>query len=104
MKLHTLLDLSGSIPSFMHVSDGKFHDVNVLDILAPEPGAPEPGAIYVLVATIRKQLGIQTRLYAMLQILSVLPFEEVPLYEVLTQSESRSADQPRPHQLPLFAP
>ena len=99
VKLHTLLDLSGSIPSFMHVSDGKFHDVNVLDILAPEPGA-----IYVLVATIRKQLGIQTRLYAMLQILSVLPFEEVPLYEVLTQSESRSADQPRPHQLPLFAP
>ena len=43
VKLHTLLDLRGSIPSFMHVSDGKFHDVNVLDILAPEPGA-----IYVM--------------------------------------------------------
>ena len=43
VKLHTLLDLRGSIPSFMHISDGKFHDVNVLDILAPEPGA-----IYVM--------------------------------------------------------
>ena len=31
--------LARSIPSFMHVSDGKFHDVNVLAILAPEPGA-----------------------------------------------------------------
>ena len=39
IKLHTLLDLRGSIHSFIHVSDGKFHDVNVLDILAVEPGA-----------------------------------------------------------------
>jgi hypothetical protein len=39
IKLHTLLDLRGNIPSFIHVSDGKFHDVNVLDQLIPEPGA-----------------------------------------------------------------
>jgi hypothetical protein len=39
VKLHTLLDLRGSIPSFIHISDGKLHDVNVLDILLPEPGA-----------------------------------------------------------------
>ena len=39
MKLHTLLDLRGSIPSFIFISDGKFHDVNVLDYLVPEPGA-----------------------------------------------------------------
>ena len=39
VKLHTLLDLRGSIPSFVHVSDGKLHDVNVLDLLTPEPGA-----------------------------------------------------------------
>ncbi len=39
IKLHTLLDLRGSIPTFIHVSDGKFHDVNVLDILTAEPGA-----------------------------------------------------------------
>lgn len=43
VKLHTLLDLRGSIPAFLHITDGKFHDVNVLDILAPEPGA-----IYVM--------------------------------------------------------
>jgi len=39
VKLHTLLDLRGSIPTFLHISDGKLHDVNVLDLLAPEPGA-----------------------------------------------------------------
>ena len=37
--MHTLLDLRGAIPSFIHVSDGRFHDVNVLDLLLPEPGA-----------------------------------------------------------------
>ena len=39
IKLHTLLDLRGNIPSFLHISDGKLHDVNVLDLLRPEPGA-----------------------------------------------------------------
>ena len=39
VKLHTLLDLRGNIPSFIHISDGKLHDVNVLDLLIPEPGA-----------------------------------------------------------------
>lgn len=39
IKLHTLLDLRGAIPSFIHISDGKWHDVNVLDILIPEAGA-----------------------------------------------------------------
>jgi len=39
VKMHTLLDLRGAIPSFIHVSDGRFHDVNVLDLLLPEPGA-----------------------------------------------------------------
>ena len=43
VKLHTLLDLQGSIPTFIHISDGKLHDVNVLDHLLPEPGA-----IYVM--------------------------------------------------------
>jgi len=38
IKLHTLLDLRGSIPSFIHISDGKLHDVNVLDLLLPERG------------------------------------------------------------------
>jgi len=39
VKLHTLLSLRGSIPEFIHISDGKMHDVNVLDILLPEAGA-----------------------------------------------------------------
>jgi len=39
VKLHTLLDLRGSIPTFVHISDGKLHDVNALDLLTPEPGA-----------------------------------------------------------------
>ena len=39
IKLHTLLDLRGNIPTFLHISDGKLHDVNVLDLLLPEPGA-----------------------------------------------------------------
>ncbi len=39
IKLHTLLDLRGNVPTFLHISDGKLHDVNVLDLLLPEPGA-----------------------------------------------------------------
>jgi hypothetical protein len=39
VKMHTLLDLRGSIPAFIHVSDGKMHEVNVLDILPVEAGA-----------------------------------------------------------------
>ena len=39
IKLHTLLDLRGTIPAFIHISDGKLHDVNVLDILPVEAGA-----------------------------------------------------------------
>jgi hypothetical protein len=43
VKMHTLLDLRGSIPSFIHISNGKLHDVRALDLLVPEPGA-----IYVM--------------------------------------------------------
>ena len=39
IKLHTLLDLRGAIPAFIHISDGKMHDVNVLDFLPIEAGA-----------------------------------------------------------------
>ena len=39
VKLHTLLDLRGSIPTFIHISDGKLHDVNVLDLILIEAGA-----------------------------------------------------------------
>jgi hypothetical protein len=39
IKLHTLLDLRGNIPTFIHITDGKVHEVNILDQLLPEPGA-----------------------------------------------------------------
>jgi hypothetical protein len=39
VKLHTLLDLRGNIPSFIFISGGKMHDVNILDQLLPEAGA-----------------------------------------------------------------
>jgi hypothetical protein len=39
IKLHTLLDLRGNIPTFIHISKGKMHEVNILDQLLPEPGA-----------------------------------------------------------------
>jgi hypothetical protein len=43
IKLHTLLDLRGNIPTFIHVTEGKVHEVNILDELLPEAGA-----IYVM--------------------------------------------------------
>jgi hypothetical protein len=39
VKMHTLLDLRGNIPTFIHITDGKVHDVNVLDLILPEAGA-----------------------------------------------------------------
>jgi hypothetical protein len=39
IKMHTLLDLRGPIPTFIEVSDGKLHDVNILDSIVPEPAS-----------------------------------------------------------------
>jgi hypothetical protein len=39
VKLHTLLDLRGNIPTFIHITDGKYHEVNTLDIIPVEPGS-----------------------------------------------------------------
>ena len=58
VKMHTLLDLRGNIPSFIHISDGKLHDVHALDLLLPEAGS-----IYVMD---RGYLDF-TRLYALRQ-------------------------------------
>jgi fructose-1,6-bisphosphatase/inositol monophosphatase family enzyme len=44
--MDTLLDLRGNIPSFIHISNGKLHDVHALDLLLPEAGA-----IYVRIQT-----------------------------------------------------
>lgn len=43
IKMHTLLDLKGNIPSFIHISEAKLHDIHALDLLIPEAGA-----IYVM--------------------------------------------------------
>ncbi len=51
-KVHTLLDLRGAIPAFIFVSDGKWHDVNVLDLLVPEVGA-----FYVMDRAFRNERG-----------------------------------------------
>jgi Transposase DDE domain/Domain of unknown function (DUF4372) len=236
VKLHTLLDLRGGIPSFIHISDGRLHDVNVLDVLITEPGAfyvmdrgyldfdrlytlhqagsffvtrtksntqlkrlysqpvdrttglicdqivkftvfysqkdyPErlrriryrdsdgrpyvfltnhmslPAiticdlyrlrwqvelffkwikqhlrikrffgtsdnavktqvwiavSVYVLIAIIRKQLNLSLSLYAMLQILSVTPFENAPLYQLLTENAADEKFGSPPNQLNLF--
>lgn len=39
IKMHTLLDLRGNIPAFIEITDGKVHDVNILDLIVPEAGA-----------------------------------------------------------------
>jgi len=39
VRMHTLLDLRGNIPSFIHISDGKWHETNIFDMLVPESGA-----------------------------------------------------------------
>lgn len=39
IKLHTLLDLRGAIPTFIHITEGKTHDVRILDVLPLEPGS-----------------------------------------------------------------
>ena len=42
VKMHTLLDLHGNIPTFISITDGKTHDVNILDEFGPEPGQSRP--------------------------------------------------------------
>ena len=94
--MHTLLDLRGCIPSFIHISNGKLADVNVLDVLPLEAGAfyiIDRGyldfsrlyamhqadaffATYVLIAIVKKELALKSSLYTCLQILSVSVFEK----------------------------
>lgn len=62
IKLHTLLDLRGNIPVFIRVSDGLWHDVNILDELIPEPGS-----IYIMD---REYVDFE-RLYTLDQLLAI---------------------------------
>ena len=60
-------------------------------------------SVYVLVAILRKRLGIDTPLHTMLQILSIMPFDQVPLYDALTTEEGNAGPEDGAVQLPLFA-
>jgi IS4 transposase len=59
-------------------------------------------SVYVLVAIVRKQLNISLSLHGMLQILSVTPFDNVPLFQLLTESNNMLGKHYDPNQLNLF--
>lgn len=59
-------------------------------------------ATYVLVAIAKKRLGLELSLHSMLQILSVAPFEKVPLIQILTDTESDDENALARNQLNLF--
>jgi len=182
VKMHTLLDLRGSIPSFIHISNGKLHDVNALDLIIPEPGAiyvmdrayvdfgrlstlQHAGAssscapsrtnhwtlsatticalyksrrqvelffkwikqnlrikrfygtsenavktqlwiavsVYVLIAIVKKRLGLSASFYTLLQILSVAAFEKTPLDQALAVEGDKGSTSQINNQLELFS-
>jgi hypothetical protein len=119
VKLHTLLDLRGNMPSFIHISDGKMHDVNVLDLLLPEQhlrikaffGTSENAvktqiwiaiSVYVLVAIVKKRLNLPRSLYENLQILSLTLCEQMPLDELLAQIDIDQNPSEAHNQMNLF--
>ncbi|HCK99210.1 MAG TPA: IS4 family transposase [Candidatus Marinimicrobia bacterium] len=132
IKLHTLLDLRGNIPTFIEITDGKVHDVNILDVLIPEPGSyyiMDHGYIdfcrlyllhqysaffvvraktnlkfrvYVLIAIVKKRLNLGITLYTFLQIISVSVFEKEPILQIVTNSEYKIQYNHSCNQLNLF--
>ena len=59
-------------------------------------------SVYLLVAILKKRLGLEPSLYTILQILSVSIFEKIPLVELFSQSDYHNPEPPRPNQLLLF--
>jgi hypothetical protein len=185
VKMHTLLDLHGNIPTFISITSGKVHDVNILDEILPEAGAfyvMDRGyvdferlfvftlsaaffvvrtksnillqrrysrsvdkttgvrsdhtviltaikwikqhlrikffygtsenavktqiwiavSVYVLVAIVRKRLGLKISLCQILQILSVMPFEKTPILLALQPPDSQNDSLASANQLILF--
>jgi hypothetical protein len=110
IKLHTLLDLRGNIPTFIHISDGKVHEVNHLRIKAFF-GTSENAvrsqiwiavSTYVLVAIVKKRLHLSASLYEILQILSLTMFEKIPLDQLLAQTMTDEIQRVSDNQLILF--
>ena len=98
VKLYTLLDLRGSIPTFIHISDGKLHDVNVLDILPLEAGA-----LYVMDrGYLDFTLQLDASLYTWRQILSVSVFEKTQISCALQADRSQTEPPTTANQSILF--
>lgn len=93
IKLHTLLDLRGAIPAFIHVSDGKYAVKTQIWCAI---------ATYVLIAILKKELKLDASLYTCLQILSVSIFEKTPIFQALSQKDSSAEADNAPNQLNLF--
>jgi hypothetical protein len=91
VKMHTLLDLRGNIPTFIRITPAKIHDVNFLDDLVPEAGA-----FYVMD---RGYLDFE-RLY--LQVLSVTLLEKTPIFQVFSLADYRMSETQNHKQLWLF--
>ena len=126
IKLQTLLDLRGNIPTFIHISDGKLHDVNILDRLIPEPGSfyimdrayldfarlfllNQWSAFFVTRAKSNFQFRrlyshhIDLSLYTILQIFSVTVFEKTPLLQMIMESNYKTKTYENFNQLKLFS-
>lgn len=82
VKLHTLLDLRGSIPSVIVISRGNLHDENILSI--------------------KKRLQLQQSLYTILQILSVSIFKKTPILQLFRDVDDLDEGLDNPNQLKLF--
>jgi hypothetical protein len=95
VKMHTLLDLRGNIPSFIHISDGKLHDVHALDLLLPEAGA-----IYVM----DRGYVDFARLYVLHQAgaFFVTLFEKMPMPQALSETTHTFEEHEIGNQLNLF--
>ena len=115
IKLHTEMDLRGSIPCVIRITHGKIHDVTFLDQLLLEPaaftGISENAvktqiwiaiSVYVLVAIIKKKLRIERTLNEILQVLSITLFENDELLPLLTNFHLQDQKEVSYNQLTLF--
>jgi hypothetical protein len=119
-QMHTLLDLHGNIPTFIYITEGRVHDVNILDEFLPEAGAfyvMDRGYIdferlfvftlcsaFFVVRTKENVLllGLEKSLYQILQIFSITSLEKVPSLQVFEAFDSESELLDNANQLILF--
>ena len=99
IKLHTVLDLRGSIPTAITITEGKRGDVRLLDDLILEAGSLYIICVYVLVAIVKKTVKSNLSLTTIIQILSVNAFEKVPLAQLLAEMGKESKLDNPPNQL-----